>query len=112
MHGKPKQLRGITRARSDRHTGWQAQIKTKGHKITWGPRLQNPEDAARIYDVMAIYLRPPGQRPEARINFDGRPPAWLPRPIIRAFLVKKGVLPACYRDKEPPRFSRLEVDSP
>ena len=38
--------------------------------LYWPTRFYEPEDAARIWDVMAVYLR----GPDAELNFDGEPP--------------------------------------
>jgi hypothetical protein len=104
-HGRKPPYRGITRAKGHRHTGWQAQIQVGGEKYTWPKRPKDPEDAARIYDVMALYLH----GPDAALNFDGRPPAWLTRAAVKQFLIDRGAISP--DAPEPSRFSSLPVDA-
>ena len=79
----------MTASKGHHHDGkWQAQIRVGGGVLTWGPRFDNPEDAAKVYDIMAIYLK----GPDAKLNFDGRPPAYILLADVRKFLWDKGVL--------------------
>jgi hypothetical protein len=52
----------------------------------WGVRFDSQEDAARLADAMAIYLK----GPNARLNFDGRPPVGVTWDEVREFLDSKG----------------------
>jgi hypothetical protein len=80
----------VTRDRSGRHAAapWRAQIRADHRVICWPVRFERAEDAARVYDVMALALRGPG----AKLNFDGQPPVELLAIDIHTFLVEKGVL--------------------
>lgn len=104
-----KKLHGITKAKEDGpfpHTGYQAQIKIHGKVITWPLRFEKPEDAARVWDVMAIYLK----GPDAVLNFDGRPPPSMTRAEIKLYLIRRGVLARRYLTTEPKRFAKLGID--
>lgn len=93
--------RGISHLKSGRHTGWRAQIGS-GHDrvVAWPRAFATPEEAARVYDVMAIYVR----GPDAKLNFDGQPPVGVSRAEIKNFLARHGFLPRVYYDSEPPQF--------
>lgn len=72
MPPRPPKYIGVTKDSSARHivAPWRAQIRV-GHKVViWPPRFERVEDAARVYDVMALALRGPG----TKLNFDGQPP--------------------------------------
>ena len=86
---------GITWDDSARHSGWRAQIRAQmvdslgpTKPCKWPLRFTDPADAARIYDVMAGYLK----GPDARFNFDGRAPVGITRTEIREYLEKEGFL--------------------
>jgi hypothetical protein len=91
MPPRPPKYHGVTRDRSARHAAapWRAQIRVDSHTVVcWPVRYERPEDAARVYDVMALVLR----GPDANLNFDGQPPVELLVIDIHTFLVEKGVL--------------------
>lgn len=92
--------RGVTRMVPPRGERYQAQIKHRGRVITWPRRFERPEDAARLWDVLCIYLR----GPDAVLNFDGQPPVGVDREEVKAFLVRRGFLPTAYLDAEPPQY--------
>ncbi len=87
----PAKYHGVTLDRSGRHATapWRAQIRVDSHRVVaWRVRYERAEDAARVYDVMALALRGPA----AVLNFDGQPPVGLLIFDIWDFLNKKGVL--------------------
>lgn len=106
MNGIQKKYRGVTAARGHWHDGtWQAQIRAGRKVVTWPGRFADVEDAARIYDVMAIYLH----GPDAKLNFDGHAPAGITRADVKQFLLRRGVLPGRYWNDEPERFARTPL---
>lgn len=94
---------GITQVVPAKNCRYQAQIKHRGRVIVWPRRFQRAEDAARVWDVMACYLR----GPDAQLNFEGEPPAGVDRAEVKAFLDRRGVLPSTYLDAEPPQYRPL-----
>lgn len=95
-----KRLTGVTKARGHRHVGFQAQIRCNDQVIVWPKRLPTEEEAARVWDTMAVYI----YGSERRLNFDGNPPPSITRAEIKGFLVRRGVLPKQWLDREPPQF--------
>jgi len=95
--------RGVVKDRSGRHEGapWRAQIRVDHQVIGWPVRFEQPEDAARVYDVMALTLR----GPNAKLNFDGQPPVGILVVDIQTFLCDRGVLsPSRLRGTHLPNF--------
>lgn len=83
---------GISWDGSGRQAGWRAQIRSQKvdslgetSLCKWPLRFADPADAARVYDVMALYIN----GPDARLNFDGRPPADMTRLEIRLYLQRR-----------------------
>lgn len=100
MTGVRHGYRGVTMRASSQYHAFQAQIKHQGKVLMWPRRFQTPEEAARVFDVMEIYLRGPDAQP----NFDGQPPTGVTRQEIKHFLARRGVLPPCWYHAEPPQF--------
>ena len=91
---RPKKYIGVTRNPTDRHRNhWKAQIRVEHRVVGWPVRFAKCEDAARLYDVMAICLRGPA----ARLNFDGQPPVGVLVCDVEQFLSDQGVLPKTYQ---------------
>ncbi len=68
---------------------YMAQIKQHGRWHYLG-YYRDPEDAARVRDVAALRL----QGPDAKLNFDGKPPRGITHQQILNRLIAKGVIPS------------------
>ena len=101
MPPRPPKYIGVSKSTSGRHQqrSWKAQVKVHGRLIVWPRRFATAAEAARLYDLMAIYTRGPA----VPINFDGQPPVGILKAEVKAFLDEKGVLPECYRRGEEPQ---------
>jgi len=84
---------------------FQAQVCARNRVITWPRRYLTAEEAARVADVMAVYL----QGSDVVLNFDGQPPAGLDRQEIRGYLMYRRILPPCYHYTEPPLFAAEQM---
>jgi hypothetical protein len=62
-------------------------ITAGSRHLTWPTYFDDPEEAARVFDVAAQYIR----GPDAVLNFDGQPPPRIPRAEIRQWLLRNGV---------------------
>lgn len=63
---------------SDRHQKWLACVRSGSHLFNLG-HYDTPEIAARVRDVGAKLL----QGPDAKLNFDGEPPAGIAKVTIQ-----------------------------
>jgi len=70
-----------------RHNKWRVKLKVDGRHCHLG-YYTDEETAARVYDVAATLV----WGPAAYWNFDGQPPAMIPRAMIRKRLIELGLL--------------------
>lgn len=85
MNTKSPSYRGVSwHARNKK---WVAKTHAQGRYVTLG-YYDTAEDAARIYDCAARYLR----GPNANFNFDGLPPLTYTTAQVYAILNKRGLV--------------------
>ena len=72
-----------------RNGRYRVKLKTHGRHVFLG-YYDDPRVAARVYDVAATMVH----GSDAQLNFDGKPPATIPKAAILQLLLDKGVLVA------------------